>query len=135
MVTVQLTSKIEIDFDEVLKGIAGLESSAMEQFIDRALALKAQRRAPSLPKREAELLQKINHGTSSATRERYTELNQKLAEETITSEEHRELLRLIDQIELADGERLRALIELADLRHVPLDMLMSQLEIRRASHA
>ncbi len=135
MATVQVTSKTEIDFDEVLSGIASLETSAMEQFIDRALALKAQRRAPSLPKHEAELLQKINQGLPVAARKRYAELNNELNEETITPREHRELLQLIEHIELADAERLKHLIELAAIRNISVDKLMSQLEIRPPAHA
>jgi hypothetical protein len=135
MATVQVTSKIEIDFDEMLNGIARLEPSIMEQFVDRALALKAQRRAPSLAKPEAELLQKINHGLPVAARKRYAELNDKLHDETITPEEHRELLQLIEEIELADAERLKHLIELAAIRNISVDTLMRQLEIRPPGHA
>jgi hypothetical protein len=92
--TVQVTSRIEIDFEEVLQGMARLQMQDLERFVDRVIALQAQRRAPSLPKQEAELLQKINQGLPIEVRRRYAELNDKLHEETITPEEHQELLQL-----------------------------------------
>jgi len=134
MPSVQVTSRIEIDFEEVLQGIAQLRMKDLERFVDRVVALQAQRRAPSLPKQEAELLQKINQGLPPEVRKRYEELNDKLHEEAITPEEHQELLQLIDRLELADAERLRHLIELADIRNVSVDTLMSQLDIRRPAY-
>ena len=135
MPTVQVTSRIEIDFEEVLKGMARLQMKDPERFVDQVIALQAQRRAPSLPKNEAELLQKINQGLPDEVRKRYEELNGKLHEETITPEEHQELLQLVDRIELADAERLQHLIELASIRNVSVDTLLNQLDIRRPVHA
>jgi len=80
------------------------------------------------------LLQKINQGLPTEVRKRYEELNDKLHEETITPEEHQVLLQLIDRLELADAERLRHLIELAGIRNVTVDALMSQLDIRRPAY-
>jgi hypothetical protein len=99
------------------------------------LALRARRRAPSLPQREAELLQLINRGVPAEVRRRYDELNDQLHAETITDGEQQELLKLIEQIEQADAERLRHLAELAQLRQVPLDMFMDQLGLRRPTYA
>src|SRR5574341_306968 len=106
MPTVQVTSRIEIDFEEVLQGLARLQIQDLERLVDQILSLQAQRRAPSLPKHETELLQKINQGLPAEVRKRYEELNAKLHDEAITPEEHREFLQLVDLIELADAERL-----------------------------
>ena len=62
MPKVQVTSQIEIDFDDVLQGVARLENRELEQFADQVIALRAQRRTPHLPSDEAELLGKINRG-------------------------------------------------------------------------
>jgi hypothetical protein len=129
MPKVQVTSQIEIDFDDVLEGVARLESSELEQFTEKVIALRAQRRAPNLPKNEADLLQKINRGISPEIRQRYAELDAKLHAETITSAEQQELLKLTDQIELADAERIQDLIQLAHLRDISVDVLMAQLGI------
>ena len=59
----------------------------------------------------------------------------KLYDKTIAPDEHQELLSLIDQIENADAERLRCLIELAQMRNVSVDALMDQIQIRRVTYA
>lgn len=135
MPKVQVKSKVEIDFDEVLNGIAQLRLNELEQFADRVITLRAQRRAPSLPGVEAELLQQINSGPPPELWERYEALNARLHEETITPAEHTEFLELIDKIELADAERMRHLLELARLREVAVETLMEQLGLRQHSYA
>jgi hypothetical protein len=135
MPKVHITSQIEIDLDEVLQGLARLGAKELEQFIDKVIALQAQRRAPSLSKNETELLQQISRGLPADIRQRYEALNAKLHDETITPQEHEELLTLIDRIELADSERMQRLVALAQLRGVSVDTLMEQLGIRRATYA
>jgi len=135
MPKVHVTSDIEIDFDEVLNGLARLEPSHLAQLVEQVIALQARRRAPSMPKNEADLLQKINQGPSPEVRRRYEGLTAKLRAETIMPEEHQDLLQLIDQIELADAERMQHLIALAQLRQVSVDALMHQLGIRPPAYA
>lgn len=67
-------------------------------------------------------------------RQRYAELNAKLLDETITPAENHELGELIEQIEYADVERLQSLVELAQLRNMPLAQLMEQLGMSRNPH-
>jgi hypothetical protein len=131
MPKVQVTSHIEIDVDDMLKGVAQLESDELEQIVNKLLALQAQQRAVSLSQTETDLLQQINKGLPPTVRGRYDELAVKLHEETITPAEHEDLLRLIDQIEQADVEHLRCVIVLAQLRGVSVDTLMDQLGIRQ----
>jgi len=126
MPEVQVTSKINIDLNEVLTGVAQLDTPDLEDFLSKVSLLLAQRKAPSLPKWEAELLQKINQGLPATVQQRYDDLASKLRAETITPAEHQELLALIDQIELADAERMQHFIELAQLRNMSVDQLMDQ---------
>ena len=135
MPTVQVTSQIEIDFDKVLEGVARLEPHELDEFVKKVIALQAQRRIPSLSGDETALLKKINQGVSPEIRKRYEALNENLHEEIITPDEHKELLTLIDQIELADAERMQHLIALAQLRKVSIDTLMDQLGINRPTYA
>lgn len=131
MSTVQVISEVNIDLNKLLEGVAQLDLNELEQFAFNINSLVARRKAPSLPKREAELLQQINQGLTQADRQRYTTLNQKLLDETVTPAERQELRLLIEQIERFDVERLAHLIELAQLRGISLDALMTQLGIRR----
>ena len=58
-----------------------------------------------------------------------------LFDETLTQEEHGELLDLVDIIEKADADRLKRRIELARLRNTTLDPLVDQLGIHRTVYA
>lgn len=131
--TVQVTSEINIQMDEVLDGVSKLDTPELEQFFNQVSILLAQRKAPHLSPQEATLLQKINQGLPEALLQRYGELTEKLRAETISVLEQQALHQLIDQIELADAERLQYLIELAQLRGVSLDELMAQLGISTPS--
>lgn len=135
MPKVQLTSQIELDVDELLRGVATLDMQTLELFTERVLALQARRRAPNLSQAESELLQKINRPVPVALRERFNLLNEKLQEEIISPEEHQEFLQLVEQIEVADAERVKQLIELSRLRRVSLDVLMQDLGIHPPAYA
>jgi phosphoglycolate phosphatase-like HAD superfamily hydrolase len=117
------------EFDQLLSGVAQLETTDLERFAEQVYLLLAQRKVPSLPQSEAELLQQINHGLREATQHRYNELRTKLQAETITPEEYQELLTLVDIVEQAEADRLQHLIELSQLRQVPLPSLIQQLGI------
>ena len=92
--------------------------------------LRAQRQAPSLPRAEAELLQKANQSIPAEIQRRYDALIAKRKAETLTPEEYAELLRLTDRVENLAAQRVTYLTELAQLRHTTLSELMRQLGIR-----
>jgi hypothetical protein len=135
MPTVEVVSKVNIELDEVLDSVAQLEIAELGQFAFQVNSVLARRKAPSLPEQEAELLQRINQGVAPTALQRYDELNAKRQDETLTPEEHQELLALITRIEEADAERLKHLVELAQLRGVSLDALMDQLGIHPPTYA
>lgn len=97
----------------------------------RASLLLAQRQNTALPSSESELLRQINQGLPADTQHRYDELREKLRREELSSEEHEELLKLVDVVEQATADRLQHLIALSQLRQISLDELMKQLEIRQ----
>ena len=61
--------------------------------------------------------------------QQYNDLSAKMRSQTITPEEHQDLLKLIDIVEKADGDRLQHLIQLSQLRNISLAELMEQLQI------
>jgi len=130
MPEVQGLAQTELNVDQLLQSVARLGNQELEQFTDRLLAMRARRRVPGLPQREVELIQLINRGVPAEVRQRYDELNDALSAENITDEEHQELLGLIEQVKQADVERLRHLIELAQLRQISSDELIKQLGLR-----
>ena len=78
---------------------------------------------------ELELLQKINQALPEEIQQKYNDLNAKMRSQTIIPEEHQDLLKLIDIVEKADGDRLQCLIQLSQLRNISLAELMKQLQI------
>lgn len=66
---------------------------------------------------------------------RYDQLTAKRRSNTITPEELRELLNLIDQIEHSDAERIQKLAQLAHLRKISLTALMNELGIETPPYA
>ena len=130
MATLQITSKVQIDSDELLAGLAQLKTPDLEALLSQANIILAKRKVPNLSAQESELLLKINQGLPEQIQSRYDELRGKLRNEVITSSEHEELLTLIDKVELKGAERLEHLIKLAQLREVSLSELMEPLEIK-----
>lgn len=81
----------------------------------------------TLSRQEAFLLEKIELAISVETWERYHILRAKRQAETINSLESVEYAAINQQIEAANVKRLTSLIELAKIRKITLDELMSQL--------
>lgn len=134
MPKVQVTSQIELDFEQVLEGVAHLDAAALDEFTERVIALRAKRHVATLRPSEAELLQKINQGVSPNLRQRFRELREKLLDDAISGQEHREYLSLADQIEMADADRIPYLARLAALRNVSIDELLTHLDIHQSYH-
>jgi hypothetical protein len=82
-----------------------------------------------MPSAENDLLQKIVQTLPTTTQQRYNDLRSKLHAETLTTEEHQELLNLTDTIERFDAERLQYLLTLAQLRQISLPELLANLHI------
>ncbi len=76
---------------------------------------------------EAGLLLKINEDIPETARKRFDELYQR--RDTLEDDERAEFLQLVSLIENKDAERIWYLAELAELRGVSVDALMSELEI------
>ena len=127
MPSVQVRSQVSVE--ELLNGVAQLEALDLEQFVAEVLMLRAQRVGPSLGPAETRLLEGINRTLSPDQQLRYDELSFKRRAEALSASEHQELLAMIDRIEQADADRLRALTELAQLRGTTVDALMTDLGI------
>jgi deferrochelatase/peroxidase EfeB len=78
---------------------------------------------------EADLLQQINIGFSAQTWEKYHTLISKRRAETLSPEEHDQLIQLSNRLENLNVARIQALIQLANLRNQTLADLMQTLGI------
>lgn len=126
---IKITKQVELEIEDILNGISGLETKELEIFVQKVGNLIARRKAAHLPEQESMLLVKINNAIPVALQKQYEQLLAKNSNETITPEEHKELLKTIDKIENKNAQRLEYLIELSRLRNISLDTLMQQLNL------
>ncbi len=78
----------------------------------------------STMQRESELLLKINQGIPLDIQKSYNNLIAKRDVKTLTNDEYNELLRLTEQIEKQQAQRIEYLAELASLKRISLNTLM-----------
>ncbi|HEY1376531.1 MAG TPA: hypothetical protein VGF55_07040 [Gemmataceae bacterium] len=116
--------------DDLLDAARQLDPDEFGRFVARVLDLRAERQAPRLSAAEADLLLRINAGLPDELRQRWDELGQKRRAETLTPDEHADLLRLTEEVERRQADRLAALTELAQLRRVSLAAVMDQLGVQ-----
>jgi hypothetical protein len=81
------------------------------------------------PARESDLLKEINLGVSTDTWDEYHTLIAKRQAQTLTDDEQQQLIGISDRLEVANVRRMKALIELSDLRGQPLSTVMQELGI------
>jgi hypothetical protein len=84
---------------------------------------------------EGMLLQKINTGFSAEFWEKYAVLVKKRNAVKLTEAEHKELIKCSDEIESANALRIKYLVQLAQLRNMDLDDMMTTLGITPTHHA
>ncbi|MTJ53936.1 STAS/SEC14 domain-containing protein, partial [Anabaena sp. UHCC 0253] len=114
--------------------VGQLSQSDLRKFIAQAIAIQAQRTTSSLMQRESELLLKINQGIPLDIQNYYNNLINKRDAETLTNDEYMELLRLTEQIEKQQAQRIECLAELASLRGISLNKLMENLGIQTQNY-
>lgn len=131
---IRLTPQLDLAIDDILVGVAELETPDLEQFLQKIGRLVARRKSPSLSERETVLLQAINQSSNIALQNRYSVLSKKQNNGVVTDVEHEELLTLIDKLEILQAKRLENLIELSQLRNISLDTLMNNLNLNFAYH-
>jgi hypothetical protein len=114
---------------ELLRLIEQLSPTELDQLVAQVHSLRAERDPSRLTAAESQLLMRINQGLPDDLDCRYSELIARRRDETLTTDEHEELLRLTDQIERLEADRLEALAELARIRGIALSTLMRDLGI------
>jgi hypothetical protein len=125
-----LTLEIDPELEPVLRAKAEGAGLPPERYV---LDLLHERLQPTdggpkgLPEAEAVLLERINEGLPPATWERYYALKEKRHAENFTPEEHAELIRLVNEVEIWNARRLKWVAELAKLRGTSFPELVKQL--------
>ena len=112
-----------------------MDNRSLDAFISNILSLRIQRGVSDEQKREVMLLKKINKGLSIEQMNRFMILNEKHAENKISENEYAELGIYVEKIEKLNVNRLKYLIELAQLRKISVKQLMIQLGISNPINA
>ena len=129
MVTVEIPSRLTMD--DLLAAIDKLPNQALLEFGWRVRALQTKRGLPFVEAADEQALLQIiaDQRLPEPDQNRLAWLRQKSDEETLTPEEHTELLRYVHHVEQLDLTRIEALIELAQKRGVTLREVIHQLGI------
>lgn len=127
MASIQIKSNVSIE--DLIQGVAQLKSEELDNFIQQILSIRAKRRVDNLEERESALLALINQIPADDLWIRFKELDIKRQEERLSEEDHLEFIKLSEEIERYNVERLTYLSELAILRQTDLRTLMEQLGI------
>lgn len=118
--------------DEILKAVNDLSESDLENLANRVRSVRTQRKPSVLSSQETALLLKINHALPEDLHQEFLRLRDRRDTETITDAENGRLSDVSDRIEILAAERAEALVELANLRQVPLSQIMDDLGIAGA---
>lgn len=111
-------------------GLSDLPLSELEHLAQELDAVIAQKRKADRKPSEGELLLRINSTVLNAEdRSRYLALAEKLETDQLTETEHQEFLKWVDKDEKLRNERLKFMIELAQMRNISLHELMQNLGI------
>jgi hypothetical protein len=124
-----------MDAQALLKDVAQMPLLEMERFVQAVNGLIVQKKTTDKSYRERFLLTKINQTVLGKEKtERYQLLILKLESATITDTEHAELMQLTEEEEIIRYERLKYLVELAQLRSITLPQLMENMGLNRPAH-
>jgi hypothetical protein len=127
-ITIDLPATIEAQFRlEAAQNGVGLDNY-LANVLKKVARTRAKRATKPLYD-ETALLKKINLAISTEEWAAYRKLVKLRQAETLTAQEHEQLILLGDKIEQANAQRLKYLLELAKLRGVALDKLIVTLGI------
>ena len=133
-------TKMHIQSDNNVKSLIGgftnMPLQDLESFIKELNALAIKKRIADKGKSDKSLLLKINRAILPEEKmERYTFLQEKMEVENLPESEYQELLILVNQEEKVRNKRFQYLVELSQLRTIPLIELMNHLGLNAPIHA
>jgi len=134
MNTIELPMKVTTD--DLFTAITKLPTAEFTAFVRRLVAVQSQRGIPLFTADEEQaLLQTIEQKSlSPAQQQRLNALRQKSRTHPLTAQEQAELLQFVKTLESQNVIRVKALVDLAAKRGIPLNELMQELGLE-ASYA
>jgi hypothetical protein len=125
-----LLIQINPSLENKLREKAFKQGLKLDQFISQFLENTFSEETPSRPSvsaREATLLQQVNLDISPEIWHQYEILKKKFQKKTLTEKELAQLQGITEKVEAANVKRIEVLGELAQIRNVPLPVVMAQL--------
>lgn len=116
------------DLKALLATATALKIQELETLMQELNGLLYRKKSKDKTYREKELLRLINEAIlDKEKRSRYWQLAIQLEEGNLSVDEHSEFMQLVEQEELLRNTRVKLLIELAQLRNIPLPQLMEEM--------
>jgi hypothetical protein len=129
-----LTIQLPANIENGLREDAQKQGLSLEKYISMLLINRVSKQTPQLTTEES-LLQKIKlNGLSQSELEQFAKLEKLRKMERLTLADHEELKVLINKIEIAHAERMKYVIDLAQIRGVGIHELMLELGIKAKEH-
>lgn len=127
-----MSVQLEITTENLLNAVVQMPESEFDNFVEKAkkLRLKKQKISP----KEADLLHKINTIFPYEKRRRYNELYARFKKDDLSKDEYEEVLKLSNEFEMLNAERIGLIGELAKLRGQTLDEVMDFFELKNSSN-
>jgi hypothetical protein len=129
----KLQVQSEMNTQTLLLSIAQLPLNELESFVNELNRLLTRKKTEDIVKKDKILMSKINQTVLSPIKtERCYLLICQMEMSTLSEAEHQELIMLVGEEETLNVQRLKYLVELAQLRQVTLPQLMEKLGLNKA---
>ena len=132
-----LTIELPYGLETQLREQAQQKGKALNQYISSIIQEKFNASKPvssTLTAEETRLFKHINQGFSDDFWAKLRELDKKRQEFTLDAFEKQTLMTMTEALETVNLERMKALVELATIRQIDLDVLMNQLGLNKDKH-
>jgi uncharacterized protein YjgD (DUF1641 family) len=120
----------QLSKEDLLEAVKQLSMTEIEDFVENVIAFRAKKITQNLSQKEAELLLNINQKLDNFLHKKYNNLIKKRVNENLSNNEYEELLSLTELVEKHQAQRLKYLVELANLRGCSLNKLIDDLGIK-----
>jgi hypothetical protein len=128
----KLQVQSEMNTQTLLLSIAQLPLNELESFVNELNRLLTRKKTEDIVKKDKILVSKINQTALPLPKiERCNVLLQQMEFASLTESEHQELMSLVEEEETLRVERVKYLIELAQLRNITLPQLMEKLGLKK----
>ena len=112
--------------NDLIKSVEQLDIDNLEKLLERVLLIRAKKIAPTIGKKEANLLTIINQPIPQKLLKGFKKLSAIKKERRLSKKEYLTLTSILDEIEKLNADRLVALAALSKIQGKPLKQLMTQ---------